>query len=195
MTDRCVVIIECKGHRIPDPARRGGHDSMTSVIEKLIVEPTIQANRFIRFLREHPGVHRFQTKKGPINEIDTSPVQEYLAVNLTADLIPAPSISWRDLCSAGFLPSDLEPTPTMSIWEWEIVIELLEGACEKLHYLSRRRDFEKHIRYFGDEMDLLVCYLENAFSVGSTFWSGIGSLILHGLSDSNSRPTEKAAQD
>src|SRR3546814_19654798 len=48
---------------------------------------------------------------------------------------------------------------------------LLTREVEKVHYLSRRREFEAHMDYEGDELDLLGFYLDNGFNIGDTEYS------------------------
>ncbi|MFA5825930.1 MAG: hypothetical protein WC825_08155, partial [Gallionellaceae bacterium] len=40
------------------------------------------------------------------------------------------------------------------------------------HYLARRREFEAHMLYEGDELDLLAFYLDNGFNIGDAEYSG-----------------------
>ena len=70
-----------------------------------------------------------------------------------------------DLKKAGLIPSDLEMSPTMSLADLEIIFEILEGSCEKLHYLVRRAEFEKNTDYIGNETDLLAFYLDTGFNI------------------------------
>jgi hypothetical protein len=56
--------------------------------------------------------------------------------------------------------------PSISFNDLEIIFELLPFESEKIHYLSRRREFEAHLNFQGDEMDLFGFYLENGFNIG-----------------------------
>jgi hypothetical protein len=71
----------------------------------------------------------------------------------------------------------------MSIAELENVFELLEGSCEKLHYLVRRSQFEVNAEYLADEMDLLAFYVDTAFNIGEEEFDRTG-LFLYGVSKS-----------
>jgi hypothetical protein len=48
----------------------------------------------------------------------------------------------------------------------EILFELLPYEAQKIHYLARRREFEAHVIYHGDELDLFGFYLDNGFNIG-----------------------------
>src|SRR3546814_14392919 len=72
-----------------------------------------------------------------------------------------------DVCS-----SDLEDlAPSINITDLESVFELLTREVEKVHYLSRRREFAAHMDYEGDEIDLLGFYLDDRFNIGDTEYS------------------------
>jgi len=61
-----------------------------------------------------------------------------------------------------------ELAPSISFTDLEIIFELLSFEVEKIHYLARRREFEAHMQYEGDELDLLSFYLDNGFNIGET---------------------------
>jgi len=64
-----------------------------------------------------------------------------------------------------------ELAPSISITDLECVFELLPLEAEKIHYLARRREFEAHLEYEGDELDLLGFYLDNGFNIGDHEYS------------------------
>lgn len=72
--------------------------------------------------------------------------------------------SWPEIQRAGWLPDSFRGCPTIPIWDLETVVELLEGPCQVLHYLTRRGEVESLVRYAGDELDLLGFYLETGFN-------------------------------
>ena len=61
-----------------------------------------------------------------------------------------------------------ELAPSMNFTDLEVVFELLESEAEHIHYLARRREFEAHMDYEGDELDLLGIYLDTGFNIGIT---------------------------
>ncbi|MCD7975889.1 MAG: hypothetical protein LUG51_01560, partial [Tannerellaceae bacterium] len=58
--------------------------------------------------------------------------------------------------------------PSISLTDLEVIFEVLALESEKIHYLSRRREFEAHLNFDGDEIDLFAFYLENGFNIGET---------------------------
>jgi len=61
-----------------------------------------------------------------------------------------------------------ELAPSISITDLEVIFELLPLESQKVHYLSRRREFEAHLQFQGDELDLFAFYLDNAFNIGDS---------------------------
>ncbi|MCL5037911.1 MAG: hypothetical protein M1269_12495 [Chloroflexi bacterium] len=183
LIDSHLIIVEAKSGKITEPARRGAELRLENTIEKLIIAPSDQSGRFADYLRENPGLHRFSTKQGIVNELDTSNVKEIIRLNVTLGSLGTLSSRGHDLREAGFIPKDIDIVPTMSISDLETVFDILEGNCQKLHYLTRRAQFEEHANYYGDEIDLLAFYTETGFNIGEEeFNNGIG-LFIYGSSE------------
>ena len=65
-----------------------------------------------------------------------------------------------------------ELAPSICFTDLESVFDLLSFEAEKIHYLVRRREFEAHVHYEADEMDLLGFYLDTGFNIGETEYGG-----------------------
>jgi hypothetical protein len=182
MIDSYLIIIEAKSGKVTGPARRGAEHRLQNTVDKLMIEPSEQARRFAKYLRERPGVHRFPTRRGHFNEIDTSGVFEVIRLNITLEMLGTISARWPELRDAGFVPEDIELIPTLSLTDLEIIFDILVGACEKLHYLVRRAEFEMNAHYLGDEMDLLSFYIDTGFNIGEAEFGGDHWIFLYGMS-------------
>lgn len=172
LIDSYLIVVEAKSGKVSKPARRGAEFRLQRTIDDLLIAPSLQAKRFADYLRDNPGIHRFPTQRGAINEVDTSSVYEVIRLNVTLELLGALDSRWPDLRQAGFIPADIVLAPTMSLADLEIVFEILEGTCEKLHYLVRRAQFEVNADYEGDELDLLAFYIDTGFNIGETEFDG-----------------------
>jgi hypothetical protein len=64
-----------------------------------------------------------------------------------------------------------------------VVFESLPGVPERLHYLVRRAELERNMRYMGDEIDLLGLYLETGFNF-ATMEFGSDEMLVTGMSQS-----------
>jgi hypothetical protein len=85
LLDTYLIIVEAKSGAVTDAALRGAPARLASEINKLLVEPSQQAQRFAQFLRQHPGPHRFRAKHGGVNEVDARGVKEVVCLGVTLD--------------------------------------------------------------------------------------------------------------
>jgi hypothetical protein len=166
--DSFALVVECKAGGVTDPAKRGAPLRFKRTLEDLILEPADQAHRFIEYLAHNPGMHILQTRNGGENRIDTSHLRYYVPLTLTIEDLGFISSNLKRAIAAGLIEREVKSlAPSMSIAALECVFELLENEAHRIHYLSRRREFEHHVDYHGDELDLLAFYLENGFNIGS----------------------------
>lgn len=182
LIDSYLIIIEAKSGRITEPAKRGGAKRLKNTIAKLMVEPSEQSQRFADFLSSNPDVHEFKTKSGKVNKVDTSKIKEVIRLNVTLELFGVLSLGWPALRKAGFIATDVVMAPTIFLADLYIVFEILEGTCEKIHYLIRRTQFEENVNYIGDEIDLLAFYIDKGFCIGDSEFDGTGFQLL-GMSE------------
>jgi len=166
LLDSYLLVVEAKSGRVTESTRRGAIESLKKILKKLLVEPSIQSKRFSDYFKNNPGLHKFKNRKGELNEIDNSKVREVIRLSVTLESLGTLFCRSTDLKEAGLIPYDVEISPTMSLADLEIIFEILEGGCEKLHYLVRREEFERNADYVGDEIDLLAFYLDTGFNIG-----------------------------
>jgi hypothetical protein len=167
LLDSYLLVVEAKSGRVTEATKRGAFESLKKIVKKLMVEPSIQSKRFSDYLIKNPGLHQFKNRKGELNEVDCSKVREVVRLSITLESLGTLFCRSTDLKQAGLIASDLEMSPTICLADLEIIFEVLEGSCEKLHYLVRRAEFEKNADYIGDEIDLLAFYLDTGFNIGN----------------------------
>lgn len=182
LNDTFLLIVEAKSGKVNPSARRGGALRLERTLDELIAAPALQSKRFADFLRQNPGTHRFGTRRGIFNKLDTSAVQQIVRLNVTLELVGDLISRQSALQRAGLIAVDHEIVPTICYPDLEVIFELLEGTCAKFHYLKRRGEFEAHADYLGDEMDLLAFYLDTGFNIGETEFDD-EALWLFGLSE------------
>lgn len=180
LIDSFIIIVEAKSGKVPDSARRGAEARLQDTVDKLLIDPSMQAKRFAEFLQNKPGIHTFPTRHGIVNQIDNTKVYKTFGINIILDLFGNLQTSWTDLRQGGFITPGMDIGPTMSLADFECVLEILDGACEKLHYLIRRAELEVHAEYSADELDLLSFYLDTGFNIGEAEFDGL-PMVLHGL--------------
>ncbi len=180
LDSRCIVI-EAKGGKVGDAARRGALSSLGDAVDELVAAPAEQAQRFAEFLSRNPGQHSFSTRRGEVNSIDTTGVRAYGRLSIVQELLPVLSARWSDLAEAGFVSPTSPPTPTMTLADLELVLEVLDDPASVIHYIQRRAELEEHAEICGDELDLLAFYMETGFNIGEAEFNGT-PLFLYGLS-------------
>jgi hypothetical protein len=168
--DAFLIVVEAKAGRMSDRARRGDVSALRQEITKLLVRPSEQSARFAEYLIRHPQVHRFATRHGTENVVDTRGVRHVVRINVTLDPLGSFSARWPALVEAGLLAHQELP-PTIALADLQCIFDLLDGECQKLHYLVRRAEFEKHATYDGDEIDLLALYVQTGFNIGEVEFS------------------------
>lgn len=182
LLDSYLLVVEAKSGRVTESTRRGAFESLKTNVKRLLVEPSIQSKRFSDYLNNNLHLHQFKTRQGELNEVDTSKVREVIRLSVTLESLGTLFCRSTDLKKAGLIASDIEMSPTMSLADLEIVFEILELNCEKLHYLVRRAEFERNADYMGDEIDLLAFYLDTGFNIGEAEFTQKG-LYLLGMSN------------
>jgi len=119
--------------------------------------------------------------RGEVNSIDTTGVRAYGRLSIVQEFLPVLSARWQDLAEVGFVPPSTPPTPTMTLADLELVLEVLDEPASVVHYLQRRAELEEHAEICGDELDLLAFYMDTGFNIGEAEFDGT-PLFLYGLS-------------
>lgn len=170
--DGFAVVVEGKSGSLSDPARRGAPDRLSKTLRELIEEPSEQALRFASFLQENRGLHSFPTRRGTANVVDSSRIKYFIPLGVTLSHLGTIGSNLKKLIEARITDKNLEElAPSINVTDLESVFELLPFEAEKIHYLARRREFEAHMEYEGDELDLLGFYLDNGFNIGDHEYS------------------------
>jgi hypothetical protein len=165
--DNFALIVEAKSGVVSDPARRGAPKRLFETLQELIEEPAEQALRFIDHLERNREKQTFNTKRGAINVIDSSRIQYFIPLGVTLSHLGMIGSNLKKLIDAKVVNKRLEElAPSISLTDLEAIFELLPLEVQKIHYFARRREFEAHMLYEGDEMDLLAFYLDNGFNIG-----------------------------
>jgi len=142
--DSFLIVVECKSGGIAPSARRGGERLEKAILE-LIQNPAEQSARFADYLVKNAGDHSFNTKRKVKNRCNTSNSKHVIRLSLTFNFFGQIACQSRLLAQAGFLKTQVAPAVTMSLGDLETVFDILEGAHQKLHYLSRRSEWESHL--------------------------------------------------
>ena len=164
-----AIIVECKSGTVSPPARRGATERLFKTLQELIIEPSEQAIRFENYLKQNKKVHIFRSKSGAKNHVDSSKIKYYVPLGVTLSNLGPIGCNIKKLINSKITSRKLEElAPSISLTNLEVIFEILSLQAEKVHYLSRRREFEAHLNFHGDEIDLFGFYLDNGFNIGET---------------------------
>jgi hypothetical protein len=160
--DTTAIIIEAKSGKLRSNARRGSDIALKDDIEKLIIAPSIQANRFINFLQANPK-YKFETEHGEINDVDVSHIKCFQSIGVTIESLGVLSTHLFSLQESGFIKKDIKIIPSISLPDLEIILEILEKPSQILHYIQWRTQLEQKSNFIADESDLLATYVKDKF--------------------------------
>ena len=177
--DSTALVIECKAHLVDPPARRGAELRLVDTLEDLVVSASLQANRFVDFLKTNPRRHVFKTKSGHINNVNASRLLRFLPIAVTYENLGFVSANLKELVDAGLIVSGQPLVPSICLADLEVVLETLDSQAERIHYLARRAEIERTMGYRGDELDLFALYIDTGFCLGE--WEGTGHYLDLGL--------------
>lgn len=167
LIEEFAIIIECKSGTVTPPAKRGAPDRLLKTMKNLVADPSEQAIRFQDFLKKNQKKHVFRTKSGEENIIDSTKIKYYVPLGITLSHLGSIGCNLKKLIDANVISQSIDQlAPSISYTDLETIFKILETQAEKVHYLSRRREFEAHINFQGDEMDLFGFYLDNGFNIG-----------------------------
>ena len=164
--DSTAIIFECKSHLVDAPARRGAELRLIDTLEDIVVSASDQAQRFADFLKARRQVHEFSTKSGAVNRVDTTRLVRFIPISVTYENLGFVSANLKEAVAAGLIEPGHSLVPSICITDLETTCEVLDSQAQRIHYLARRAEIEKTMKYHGDEMDLLAFYVENGFNVG-----------------------------
>jgi len=167
--EQFAIVVECKSGGVSPSAQRGAPKRLMRTIKELVQEPSEQAIRFQNYLKQNPTKHSFVTKSGDINLVDSSNIKYYVPLGVTLSHLGSIGCNLKKLIDAKVIDKGLSDlAPSISYTDLEIILDILETSSEKIHYLSRRREFEAHMNFQGDEGDIFGFYLDNGFNIGET---------------------------
>ena len=168
-----MIVIECKSGSLDRSASRGADQRLKKLIDELMVEPARQANRFIDFLKTYKGDHSFKTDRKEANTFNNSAVRYYIPCGITFENLGIIGSNIKLALNAGFIQEEWKVlAPSINLADLQCIFELLTLEVEKIHYFARRREFERHVNYRADEVDLLGFYLDCGFNIGADEYEG-----------------------
>jgi hypothetical protein len=159
LVDKIVLIVEDKSAALTDRGLRGAPERVREHVKDLIEAPSEQSARLEAVIwHAKAGDVEAAAVLAPFG-VDLSQVERVIRINVTLDDL-------TQLKAAGWIRSDLNLAPTMTLADLETVIDILAGPAFLLHYLAERQRVQTEGRVFADEIDLLGVYLDIGLNLG-----------------------------
>lgn len=169
LVENFAIIVESKSGTVAAAAKRGAPNRLFETLKDLVVAPSEQAIRFEQYLKNDKKLHVFETKSGHANQFDSSLIDYYVPLGLTLSNLGSIGCNLKKLIDAKVIGHTIEMlAPSISLCDLQVIFEVLDTQADKIHYLSRRREFDAHAHFQGDELDLLGFYLDTGFNIGDT---------------------------
>ena len=164
--DSHAIIVEAKSGKISAPALRGAPARLKKHIEELLIAPNTQSKRLkerLEQLIKDPDIDDGLRNKLPVN---LSQIHKIIRVSVSLEDFGSIQANIHQLNETGWLPTNFEPCPTMTLADFETLFDFLDHPVQILHYLSERQHIEKTIGYMGCELDLMGLYVGTLFNLG-----------------------------
>lgn len=179
--DRTLLIFEAKSAALTPQALRGAPDRVKRHVNDLIVAPAVQSARLMQTIKDAVRGHRGSAVALAHLPFDPKAIDQIARVSVTLDDFSILATNEAELREAGWVPSDVEPAPTLNLADLQVITDILEEPLFIIDYLIERERLQKSVLVFGDELDHLGLYLETAFNFGEVEEQK-PSLILTGMS-------------
>lgn len=161
--DSQLFLIEAKAGRISASALRGGMKRVEKHVDELLLEPARQSARMKKHLLTQPEERSSDwTIKTDLN---LSGITRVTRLSVTLEDFATIQCNMPLLAEQMQLIELPELPAVLTLADLRTVFEILDEPWQRLHYLVQRGELQNHVRYVGDELDLLGMYLRNGFAM------------------------------
>jgi hypothetical protein len=174
-----LMIVEAKSGSVSVPALRGAPKSVKQQVLDLLVSPSLQSARLRDRIHKVMANPSLRESLLPGLNIDLAKVRIVLRMSVTLEDFATVQSQLHLLEDTGWLPAEHQMAPCIQLPDLDIVFDLLEPKYQRLHYLTKRCQFEGERNYLGDELNLLGLYLRTGFNPRH---DDGGKLVLMGMS-------------
>jgi hypothetical protein len=165
--DKVLFIIEAKGQRITQRAKKGYIDRTEKHIEEIVQESYEQGIRTLKYIEESE-VAVFKTKKREQILINRKDFDEIVIISLTLEPVGNMSMSIKASNELGFFKDEHFPW-IISIYDLVVLADLFDNPFLLVHYIKRRNKFLSHkILSTYEELDLVSYFLSNGLNIDHT---------------------------
>ncbi|MCW6092373.1 NERD domain-containing protein [Clostridium sporogenes] len=165
-----AIVIEAKANDISNFTYNGNFQKFKDDFNTIVRTPRTQANNIKKILENSKGeVVKLNKKGGETVDLDLRAVNEIISFSVSLSGIKRlcnSQLSWFDYWSEKSKADEKDIKkimPHIQLKHLYIISELLPTEAEFIHYVKERTKIEQTVRYDGDELDLLVVYLNRKF--------------------------------
>lgn len=162
--DQVLFIIEAKGHRITQRAKKGFTDRTEKHLEEIVQESYEQGIRTLKHI-EDSEVAEFKTKKGEQVLIKRIDFDEIIIVSLTIESVGNFAMSIKATNEIGYFKNNHFPW-IISLYDLIVIADLFENPLMLVHYIKRRKKFlSTEMLSVYEELDLVAYYMSNGLYI------------------------------
>src|SRR5229473_1946189 len=180
--DRTILIVEDKSATLSAAALRGAPDRVKRHVRDLLLAPSIQSERLEAEIRRAKAGDAQALANLADLGLHFADVEQIVRISVTLDDFSALSSAEGDLKAAVWIPAHAELAATIHVADLQCVADILDRPSFFIHYLTERGRFQRAVRFFADEMDLVGFYLDTGFNVWSIEKEEHLNLVLTGQS-------------
>ena len=165
--DKVLFIIEAKGQRITQKAKRGHQLKTQDHLKDIVRDSYTQGIRTLKYIEENV-VSEFKTKNETKVEINRSDFDDIILVSMTLEPIGNLSMLIKATNDLGYFKDGHFPW-LISIYDLAILADLFENPIMLIYYIKRRKKFlsiEMISTY--EELDLVSYFLFNGLYIEHT---------------------------
>jgi hypothetical protein len=165
--DKTVLIAEAKANRLTAQGLRGAPDRVKRHVTDMVIAPSIQSARLAYLIAAAKAGDQAATATLKPLGLDATKIDNVIRVSVTLDDLTVLSAAEGEIKEAGWVGSDHQLAPTITIADFGSLAEILDNPVLFLHYLAERTHFQKAFMLLGDEMDFLGLYLSTGFNLAA----------------------------
>ncbi len=158
--DRTLFIVEAKGHRITNRAKKGFEDRTEKHLKEIIQESYNQGIRTLKYI-EHNLKSEFKPKKSIKIELNQSQYDDIVIVSLILEPIGNLSMSVKATNQIGYFNDGHFPW-IISIYDLIVLADLFDNPFLLIQYIKRRKKFlSSNLLSIYEELDLVTYFQLN----------------------------------
>ena len=158
--DRTLFIVEAKGHRITNRAKKGFEDRTEKHLKEIIKESYNQGIRTLKYIEQN-SKSEFKPKKSSKIELDRSQYDDVVIVLLILEPIGNLSMSVKATNQIGYFDDGHFPW-IISIYDLIVIADLFDNPFLLIQYIKRRKKFlSSNLLSIYEELDLVTYFQLN----------------------------------